>query len=58
MQQAIIGKGEARERVRGMLASEVGQETLRYLVEKYITKPPKEKAGVKLEGMESDEDEE
>jgi len=41
-----------------MLASEVGQETLRYLVEKYITKSPKEKSGLKLEGMESDEDEE
>lgn len=39
VQQKQITKVEKKDRVRLMMANEIGQETLRYLVEKYISKP-------------------
>ncbi|TNV82544.1 hypothetical protein FGO68_gene9665 [Halteria grandinella] len=37
--QRVITTIEKRDRVRQMMSTEIGQETLRYLVDKYISKP-------------------
>lgn len=39
--QQAIKRNENRDRIRIMMTSETGEETLRYLVEKYIAKPAK-----------------
>ena len=39
MLNKVIQKNQDRDRIRLMLASESGDETLRYLVDKYISKP-------------------
>jgi hypothetical protein len=36
-----LKKSENRDRIRIMMTSDTGEETLKYLVEKYISKPAK-----------------